>query len=191
MAVSHILCFAGGRYLIIRTPKIAEISFRLPHQGRTAAGADVFAACLAGAFVALAGVASTAAAATVDDPSLAKLVSGCVFPAGLAMSSWPEASSSPATISWSWAFWLARSRCGQMLRNWLVVLSEPFGAQCSLRRCECRGPFFRVRRQARGVRCRHRANVRRGLSFGDAFVRGICNFLVCIAVWWPMPPPSA
>lgn len=42
-------------------------------------------ACLAGAFVALAGVASTAAAATVGDPSLAKLVSGCVFPAGLAM----------------------------------------------------------------------------------------------------------
>ena len=41
-------------------------------------------ACLAGAFVALAGVASTAAAATVGDPSLAKLVSGCVFPAGLA-----------------------------------------------------------------------------------------------------------
>ena len=35
-------------------------------------------ACLAGAFVALAGVASTAAAATVGDPSLAKLVSGCV-----------------------------------------------------------------------------------------------------------------
>ena len=42
-------------------------------------------ACLAGAFVALAGVASTAAAATVGDPSLAKLISGCVFPAGLAM----------------------------------------------------------------------------------------------------------
>lgn len=42
-------------------------------------------ACMAGAFVALAGVASTAAAATVGDPSLAKLISGCVFPAGLAM----------------------------------------------------------------------------------------------------------
>lgn len=42
-------------------------------------------ACMAGAFVALAGAASTAAAATVGDPSLAKLVSGCVFPAGLAM----------------------------------------------------------------------------------------------------------
>lgn len=42
-------------------------------------------ACMAGAFVALAGAASTAASATVGDPSLAKLVSGCVFPAGLAM----------------------------------------------------------------------------------------------------------
>ena len=42
-------------------------------------------ACMAGAFVALAGASSTAAAATVGDPSLAKLISGCVFPAGLAM----------------------------------------------------------------------------------------------------------
>ena len=78
-------------------------------------------ACLAGAFVALAGVASTAAAATVGNPSLAKLVSGCVFPAGLAM----------VIVAGSELFTgnnlmimgvLARTiTVRQMLRNWLVV----------------------------------------------------------------------
>ena len=63
-------------------------------------------ACLAGAFVALAGVASTAAAATVGDPSLAKLISGCVFPAGHAMVI--VAARSPAR--WTRSL-LCRSRC--------------------------------------------------------------------------------
>ena len=78
-------------------------------------------ACMAGAFVALAGTASTAAAATVGDPSLAKLVSGCVFPAGLAM----------VIVAGSELFTgnnlmimgvLSRVICArQMLRNWCVV----------------------------------------------------------------------
>ena len=42
-------------------------------------------AVLAGMFIAFAGVASSAASATVDNPSLAKLISACVFPAGLSM----------------------------------------------------------------------------------------------------------
>lgn len=78
-------------------------------------------ACMAGAFVALAGAASTAAAATVGDPSLAKLVSGCVFPAGLAM----------VIVAGSELFTgnnlmimgvLSHVICTrQMLRNWCVV----------------------------------------------------------------------
>lgn len=105
-------------------------------------------ACLAGAFVALAGVASTAAAATVGDPSLAKLVSGCVFPAGLAM----------VIVAGSELFTgnnlmimgvLARTiTVRRMLRNWLVVYLGNFAgavlvaALCSLRRCACRGTSF-------------------------------------------------
>ena len=41
--------------------------------------------CLAGMFVALAVVASGAASAMIGNPSAARLVSGAVFPAGLAM----------------------------------------------------------------------------------------------------------
>ena len=110
-------------------------------------------ACLAGAFVALAGVASTAAAATVGDPSLAKLVSGCVFPAGLAM----------VIVAGSELFTgnnlmimgvLARTiTVRQMLRNWLVVYLGNFaGAVLVAAR------LFRVRRQARGVGGHHCAD---------------------------------
>ena len=43
------------------------------------------AAILAGAFIALAGVASTWASMLVENLSLRRLIAGCVFPAGLAM----------------------------------------------------------------------------------------------------------
>ena len=116
-------------------------------------------ACLAGAFVALAGGASTAAAATVGDPSLAKLVSGCVFPAGLAM----------VIVAGSELFTgnnlmimgvLARTiTVRQMLRNWLVVYLGNFaGAVLVAALCVSGHVFFRVRRQARGVRYRHRTD---------------------------------
>ena len=69
------------------TPKEVAENYLSTCRAKTALplGRMFLLACLAGAFVALAGVASTAAAATVGDPSLAKLISGCVFPAGLAM----------------------------------------------------------------------------------------------------------
>lgn len=48
-------------------------------------GKMLLLAILAGAYIALAGVGATAAAVTVESGSLAKLLSACVFPAGLSM----------------------------------------------------------------------------------------------------------
>lgn len=141
-------------------------------------------ACMAGAFVALAGVASTAAAATVGDPSLAKLVSGCVFPAGLAM----------VIVAGSELFTgnnlmimgvLSRVICTrQMLRNWCVVYLGNFvGAALVAALCVLGHVFsaFDGRLAASVIAI---AQTKAALPFGDAFVRGIlCNFLVCIAVW--------
>ena len=42
-------------------------------------------AFLAGVFIAFAGVGATTAAVTVDNASIAKWISACIFPAGLAM----------------------------------------------------------------------------------------------------------
>ena len=48
-------------------------------------GKMLFMSIMAGMFIALAGSASTIASATIENPSLAKLVTSLVFPAGLAM----------------------------------------------------------------------------------------------------------
>lgn len=141
-------------------------------------------ACLAGAFVALAGVASTAAAATVGDPSLAKLVSGCVFPAGLAM----------VIVAGSELFTgnnlmimgvLARTiTVRQMLRNWLVVYLGNFAGAVLVAALCVSGHVFSAFGGKLAASVVTIAQTKAGLTFGDAFVRGIlCNFLVCIAVW--------
>ena len=141
-------------------------------------------ACLAGAFVALAGVASTAAAATVGDPSLAKLVSGCVFPAGLAM---VIVAGSELFTGNNLMIMGVLSRvisARRMLRNWGVVYLGNFvGAVLVAALCVLGHVFaaFDGRLAASVISI---AQAKASLSFGDAFVRGIlCNFLVCIAVW--------
>ena len=57
-------------------------------------------AILAGIYIALAGVGASCAAVTVESASLAKLVSGCLFPAGLTWCCWRAVSCSPATACW-------------------------------------------------------------------------------------------
>ena len=54
-------------------------------KARLPLGKMLLLAILAGAYIALAGVGATAAAVTVESGSLAKLLSACVFPAGLSM----------------------------------------------------------------------------------------------------------
>lgn len=141
-------------------------------------------ACMAGAFVALAGAASTAAAATVGDPSLAKLVSGCVFPAGLAM---VIVAGSELFTGNNLMILGVLSRVisvRQMLRNWCVVYLGNFvGAALVAALCVLGHVFaaFDGRLAASVIAI---AQTKASLPFGDAFVRGIlCNFLVCIAVW--------
>lgn len=99
-------------------------------------------ACMAGAFVALAGVASTAAAATVGDPSLAKLVSGCVFPAGLAM---VIVAGSELFTGNNLMIMGVLSRVistRQMLRSWGVVYLGNFVGAALIRRSVCSGTCF-------------------------------------------------
>ncbi|MFR6426104.1 MAG: formate/nitrite transporter family protein [Oscillospiraceae bacterium] len=119
-----------------------------------------------------------------SDPSLAKLVSGCVFPAGLAM----------VIVAGSELFTgnnlmimgvLSRVICArQMLRNWCVVYLGNFvGAALVAALCVLGHVFsaFDGRLAASVIAI---AQTKAALPFGDAFVRGIlCNFLVCIAVW--------
>lgn len=168
------------------TPKEVAENYLSTCRAKTALplGRMFLLACLVGAFVALAGVASTAAAATVGDPSLAKLVSGCVFPAGLAM---VIVAGSELFTGNNLMIMGVLSRvisARRMLRNWGVVYLGNFvGAALVAALCVLGHVFaaFDGRLAASVISI---AQAKASLSFGDAFVRGIlCNFLVCIAVW--------
>ena len=78
-------------------------------------------AAFAGAFIALAGVASTWASMLVENLSLRRLIAGCVFPAGLAMVVFTGTELFTGNCLMSIA-WLDRKiTMGAMLRNWCVV----------------------------------------------------------------------
>lgn len=163
------------------TPKEVAENYLSTCRAKTALplGRMFLLACLAGAFVALAGVA-----ATVGDPSLAKLISGCVFPAGLAM---VIVAGSELFTGNNLMIMGVLSRvisARRMLRNWGVVYLGNFvGAALVAALCVLGHVFaaFDGRLAASVISI---AQAKAFLSFGDAFVRGIlCNFLVCIAVW--------
>lgn len=168
------------------TPKEAAENYLSACRIKTALplGRMFLLACMAGAFVALAGVASTAAAATVGDPSLAKLVSGCVFPAGLAMVIVAGSELFTGNNLMIMGILSRVISARQMLRSWGVVYLGNFvGAALVAALCVLGHVFsaFDGRLAASVIAI---AQAKASLSFGDAFVRGIlCNFLVCIAVW--------
>jgi len=141
-------------------------------------------AVLAGAYVALAGVGATAAAVTVENASQAKLLSACVFPAGLAMVL--LAGSELFTGNCLMVLALAERAItpAGMLRSWAVVyLGNAVGGAA----VAALSVYSHTASLFGGALARSMVSIAEGkaaLGFGDAFLRGIlCNLLVCLAVW--------
>ena len=84
-------------------------------------GKMLLLAILAGAYIALAGVGATAAAVTVESGSLAKLLSACVFPAGLSMVILAGSELFTGNCLMVMALLERRITPAQLLRNWLTV----------------------------------------------------------------------
>ncbi|MGN0131522.1 MAG: formate/nitrite transporter family protein [Lachnospiraceae bacterium] len=138
----------------------------------------------AGMYIGFAGIAATTASATIDNPSVARLVSACVFPAGMAMvlvagselftgnnliiiSVLEKKVTVPAMLK-NWFFVFAGNFIGAALVAVLVVFSglpELYDGRLAEKMVSA--ALFRVNQ-----------------TFPEAFMRGIlCNILVCIAVW--------
>lgn len=138
----------------------------------------------AGMFIGFAGIASTTAAATITSASVARLVSACVFPAGMAMVL--VAGSELFTGNNLIIISVLQKKTGVvgMLKNWFFVFL---------------GNFLGAGFVAVMVVYAHLPDLYGGLlaekmvaaalsrvnqTFLEAFMRGIlCNILVCIAVW--------
>lgn len=139
---------------------------------------------IAGAFIALAGVGATVAAATVKNPSIAKLIGACVFPAGLAMVI--IAGSELFTGNCLLVIPLLNHdiKFSGLFKNWFFVYIGNLIGGISVALLCCYSHTFSLFNNAVAESVVSAAVGKVNLSFSDALIKGIlCNFLVCIAVW--------
>lgn len=143
---------------------------------------------MAGAFIALAGSgANMAGYYLLSDPAtngMGKMLSGCIFPAGLILVVFTGAELFTGNNLMVTALLDKRISLGAMLRNWIIVYIANLAgsvliawmvAYCGLLETGD-GMLKEVTISI--------AAAKTALPFGKAFVRAImCNFLVCLAVW--------
>lgn len=138
----------------------------------------------AGMFIGFAGIASTVGSATVENPSLARLVSACLFPAGMAMVLVAGSELFTGNNLIIIALLEKKIKLTEMLKNWFFVFIGNFLGAGFVAALVVFGhtPDLLGGKLADSIvsAALHRVN----LSFVDSFIRGIlCNILVCIAVW--------
>ena len=141
---------------------------------------------LAGAFIALAGVGATTAAVNIAG-SAGKFVGACIFPVGLAMVLLAGSELFTGNNLIIIPVLTGDIKFHQMLRNWVIVyIGNLIGAiiVSFLVVYGHVGNLFGGVDGGLAAAMINAANGKVTMSFGDAFLKGICcNFLVCIAVW--------
>ena len=154
-------------------------------------GKMLLLAILAGAYIALAGVGATAAAVTVESGSLAKLLSACVFPAGLSMVILAGSELFTGNCLMVMALLERRITPAQLLRNWLTVyLGNAVGgaAVAALAVYSHTASLFGdgLARSMVSI-----AESKAALGFGDASCAGSCAiFWSASRCGWRQPPSA-
>jgi formate/nitrite transporter len=139
---------------------------------------------LAGAFIALAGVGATTAAVSVQTASVGKFLGACIFPVGLAMVLLAGSELFTGNNLIIIPVLTGDVKLGQMLRNWIIVYIGNLIGGVLVAFLAVYGHTASLFSNGLAAAMVSTAAGKVGLSFGDAFIRGICcNFLVCIAVW--------
>lgn len=138
----------------------------------------------AGVFIGFAGIASTVISATVENPSVARLLSACVFPSGMAMVLVAGSELFTGNNLIIVSVLERKTRLRDMLKNWLFVFLGNFAGAAFVAVMVVYGhtpDLFGGRLAEKMVAT---ALIRVEQSFSEAFIRGVlCNILVCIAVW--------
>ncbi len=154
------------------------------HKVRLSAFKMLVLGFFAGVFIGFAGIASTVGSAVVENSSLSRLVSACLFPAGMAMVLVAGSELFTGNNLIIIALLEKKITLLQMLKNWgFVFLGNFIGAAfVAIMVVYGHTPDLLGGRLADSVvnAALHRVN----LTFMDSVIRGIlCNILVCIAVW--------
>ena len=135
-------------------------------------------AIFGGMYIALAGVASTWASMLVENPSIKRLIAGCIFPAGLAMVVLTGSELFTGNNLMTIALLQKRITMKGMLRNWVGVYLGNFIGAAFVAAAVVWGGVFAGNESVL-------ISVAAGkiLPFGQAFLRGIlCNILVSLGV---------
>lgn len=141
-------------------------------------------AIMAGMFIAIAGAGASIAVVSVETLSLAKLISGCIFPGGLAMVILAGSELFTGNCLLVIPCWTKTIKIHEMLRNWVIVYLGNLLGGLLICAMLVYGHTFSLFNGGMAEFAVNTAAAKNSLSFGDAFIRGIlCNILVCIAVW--------
>ncbi len=154
------------------------------HKTKLPAFKMILLGIFAGLFIGFAGIASTVGGATVENPSLSRLISACLFPAGMAMVLVAGSELFTGNNLIVIAFLDKKIKLSAMLKNWVCVYIGNFMGAGLVALLVVYGhtPDLFSGNLADSIvkAATHRTN----LTFLDSFIRGIlCNMLVCIAVW--------
>lgn len=138
----------------------------------------------AGIFIAFAGMSTVIASASIENPSLARLVMALIFPGGLSMILLAGSELFTGNNLIIIPVLERKVRVSAMLRNWLMVyLGNLTGSVLTT----CLLVYSHLPSMMDNLVAEQLVLLAEGklsLSFMDAFLRGIgCNILVCIAVW--------
>lgn len=154
------------------------------HKVRLSALKMVVLGMFAGIFIGFAGIASTVGSSTIENPSVARLVSACLFPAGMAMVLVAGSELFTGNNLIIIALLEKKIKLHEMLKNWFFVFVGNFLGAAFVAFMVVFGhtPDLFGEKLADSIvnAALHRVN----LTFADSFIRGVlCNILVCIAVW--------
>lgn len=158
-----------------------EIGF---HKVKLSAWKMIILGIFAGIFIGFAGVASTTASATIENGSIGRLISACVFPAGMAMVLVAGSELFTGNNLIIISVLQKQVKIREMLKNWLFVFIGNFIGAAFVALMVVYGHTPDLFDEGLAVKMVAAAQVRINQSFGEAFIRGVmCNILVCIAVW--------
>lgn len=144
-------------------------------------------AIMAGMFIALAGSASTIAVVSVKSPSIAKLITALIFPAGLAMVIINGTELFTGNNLMVISVLNKKEKVTQMLRNWVVVYLGNFAGSMLVTGLFTLGHVYSMFDNQLAASVISTAVTKCNLSFTDAFIKAIfCNILVCFAVLMTM-----
>lgn len=149
-------------------------------------------AIMAGAFIALAGLGATVASCTVSNSSVAKLISGGVFPAGLAMVVLVGSELFTGNCLCILPVVEKRVSVLKLIKTLIVVYVGNLVGSMLVVLCAVYGHTLSMFDNAVAENLVSVATAKTNITFVDGFLRGImCNVLVCIAVWMAMSAKSA